>query len=636
MSTPTPPENHTIVVPTARPPVSFDRGAGVIARVVETLPLSPGVYRMLSFDGDVLYVGKARQLKRRVANYTNANGLPVRIRRMVAETASMEIITTHTEVEALLLEANLIKKLLPRYNVLLRDDKSFLNIFITGDHAYPQLTKHRGARNRKGDYFGPFASAGAVERTVQALQRIFLLRTCSDTIFSGRTRPCLQYQIKRCCAPCVGKVSETEYGDLIDSAKSVLLGRSRDIHEKLTQQMQAAAEILDYEAAAKFRDRIRALATILQRQDINTLDFADADVFALAQIGGQSCLQVFFFRNGSNYGNHAYYPAHDDQATPGEILASFIAQFYDERLPPPLLLLSDPVEEEGWLAEALSVKAERKVSIQVPKRGSKADVVKHAVTNAKDALERRLAEKATQRSLLDQVARIFALPAPPQRIEVYDNSHIQGTNAIGAMIVAGPDGFQKNAYRTWTIKGEDLTPGDDFGMMKEVLTRRFSRALKEDPDRQGGSWPDLVVIDGGAGQLGAAVAVMEAVGVADLPLVCIAKGQDRESGREDFYLPGKTPFKLPPQDPALYYIQRLRDEAHRFAIGTHRAKRQKAQIKSELDEVPGIGPNRRKALLHHFGSVRAITRAGLSDLEQVPGISKTVAKKIYDHFHGGS
>lgn len=622
--------------PVIRPPVSFERGAGVIARVVETLPLSPGVYRMLNFDGDVLYVGKARQLRRRVANYTSASGLPMRIRRMIAETASMEIITTHTEVEALLLEANLIKKLLPRYNVLLRDDKSFLNILVTGDHPYPQLTKHRGARTRKGEYFGPFASAGSVERTVQALQRTFQLRTCTDAMFASRTRPCLQYQIKRCCAPCVGKVSEAEYADLIESSRAVLAGRSRDIHDKLNLQMAAAAADLEYEAAAKFRDRLRALSTILARQDINTLDFGDADIFALAQVGGQSCLQVFFFRNGSNYGNRAYYPTHDDQIAPGEILASFIAQFYDERTPPPLLLLSDPVEEEAWLLEALSLKAGRKISLQVPKRGSKADVVKHAVTNAKDALERRLAESATQRKLLEGVAQIFALSAPPQRIEVYDNSHIQGTNAIGAMIVAGPEGFQKNAYRTWTIKNEELTPGDDFGMMREVLSRRFARALKENPERQGGSWPDLLVIDGGAGQLSAAVKVMEEAGVMDVPIVCIAKGHDRESGREDFYRPGLAPFKLPPQDPVLYYIQRLRDEAHRFAIGTHRAKRQKSQIKSELDEVVGIGPNRRRALLHHFGSVRAITRAGLSDLEQVPGISKTVAKKIYDHFHGGA
>jgi excinuclease ABC subunit C len=628
-------------------------GVAVIRGVVKTLPVNPGVYRMLNAKGDVLYVGKARQLKNRVSNYTNLTGLSNRIRRMVAETASMEIITTHTEVEALLLEINLIKTLMPRYNVLLRDDKSFPHIHLRSDHKVPQLSKHRGAQVEGGEYFGPFASAGAVNRTITALQRAFLLRSCSDSIFSSRTRPCLQYQIKRCSAPCVGKIGDEDYLQLVDQARAFLTGRSTEINKTLVAQMMAASDRLDFESAAQIRNRVRALAQISADQNINVEGLADADVVALHQEGGQSCVQVFFFRGGQNWGNRAYFPSHDRQLEAGEVLSGFIGQFYDGKPIPPLLLLSQDPAEAELLAEALSTASGHRVQLAVPQRGDKRKLVEHALVNAREALARRQAESSSQRKLLDGVGKLFELDAPPQRIEIYDNSHIQGTNAIGAMVVAGPEGLLKSAYRKFNIKGaapvvptapgpglaeapaayEGYAAGDDYAMMREVLERRFARALKEDPDHTLGQWPDLVLIDGGAGQLAVAEAVMAELGIDDVALASIAKGPDRNAGRERFFVPGKPPFSLEPRDPVLYFLQRLRDEAHRFAIGTHRARRQKAIGRSPLDEIAGIGPNRKKALLHHFGSGKAVARAGLSDLESVPGISGTVAKKIYDHFH---
>jgi excinuclease ABC subunit C len=620
-------------------------GVAVIRQTVKTLPASPGVYRMINAQGDVLYVGKARQLKNRVSSYTNLTGLSNRIRRMVAETASMEIITTHSEVEALLLEINLIKTLAPRYNVLLRDDKSFPHIHLRSDHAVPQLTKHRGARAEGGEYFGPFASAGAVNRTITALQRAFLLRSCSDSIFQNRTRPCLQFQIKRCSAPCVGRIGAADYLRLVDQARAFLTGRSTEISRTLAAEMMAASDRLDFETAAEIRNRIRALALISADQNINVEGLEDADVVALHHEGGQSCLQVFFFRGGQNWGNHAYFPSHDRALDPAEVLSGFLGQFYDGKPIPPLLLLSREPAETELLALALSTASGHRVQLAVPQRGDKHKLVEHALVNAREALGRRLAETSSQRRLLDGVGQLFDLDQPPQRIEVYDNSHIQGTHAIGAMIVAGPEGLLKSAYRKFNIKGaapsgaagldgaEGYSAGDDYAMMREVLERRFGRALKEDPDRTRGQWPDLVLIDGGAGQLAAAEAVVAELGIDDIPLAAIAKGPDRNAGRERFFVPGKAPFSLEPKDPVLYFLQRLRDEAHRFAIGTHRARRQKAMGRSPLDDIAGIGPNRKKALLHHFGSAKAVARAGLSDLEAVPGISGTVAKKIHDHFH---
>ncbi len=672
------------------------RGVAAIRAVVKTLPQRPGVYRMLDAKGDALYVGKARQLKSRVGNYLHLAELSNRLRRMVAETASMEVVVTHTEVEALLLESNLIKRLMPRYNVLLRDDKSFPYIELAGGHDFPQLLKHRGARSAESEYFGPFASAGAVNRTLIALQRAFLLRSCSDSIFASRTRPCLLYQIKRCSAPCVGRIDRAGYARLLDEARGFLAGRSQEVQAELAKRMQAASDALDFEAAALIRDRIRALTHVQGLQDINVQSIADADVIAAHQVGGQTCVQVFFFRGGQNWGNRAYFPSHDRQLPLAEVLASFIGQFYDNKPPPRLLLLSEPVAESALLEEALSVRAGRKVELLVPQRGEKARLVRHALDNAREALGRRLAESASQQRLLEGVAAAFGLEAPPRRIEVYDNSHIQGTNAVGAMIVAGPEGFIKNAYRKFNIRGGSipsqtlqtlstpgrgqgegeapvapslppprpspaggrgrfaeglqaegehqrerearagdtpLAPGDDYGMMREVLTRRFARALKEDPERAEGSWPDLVLIDGGAGQLSAALDIMTELGIDDVAVVAIAKGPDRNAGRERFFLPGKPPFSLEPRDPVLYFLQRLRDEAHRFAIGTHRAKRAKALGRSPLDEVPGIGARRKKALLHHFGSAKVVARAGLAELERVEGISKRVAKKVYEHFH---
>jgi len=608
------------------------RGVETIRGYLRTLPGSPGVYRMMNADGDVLYVGKARNLKKRVANYTLPAKQPVRIQRMISETESMEFITTHTEVEALLLESNLIKKLLPRYNVLLRDDKAFPHIMITRDHEYPALTKHRGARDKKADYFGPFASAGSVNRTITALQRAFLLRNCSDTVFASRTRPCLQHQIKRCTAPCVGRVSAEEYRGQVAEAAAFLAGKSHEIQQRLADAMLAASDELDFEAAARFRDRIRALTAIQAHQDINVEGVDDADVIAAHQEGGTTCIQVFFFRGGRNYGNRAYFPSHDKNQETAEVLGAFIAQFYENKAAPGLVLVSEEVPEAELLAEALSVRAGHKVEIAVPKRGDKRRPIDHALTNAREALGRRLAESGSQAKLLRGVAELFGLEAPPDRIEVYDNSHIQGTNAVGGMIVAGPDGLVKNAYRKFNIR----TPGaggDDYASMREVLTRRFERALKEDPERTGDSWPGLLLIDGGEGQLKVAMEVLAELGLEDIPLVAIAKGPDRDAGRERFFMPNRPPFGLDPRDPVLYFLQRLRDEAHRFAIGTHRARREKALGASPLDEIGGIGPRRKKALLLHFGSARAISRAGLADLQAVEGISAAVAKIIYDHFH---
>ena len=608
------------------------RGVEVIRRYLRTLPQAPGVYRMLGETGAVLYVGKAKSLKKRVANYTQPARNPLRIQRMIAETATMEFVITNSEVEALLLEGNLIKRLMPRYNVLLRDDKSFPHILIGAGHPYPQLTKHRGARGQAGDYFGPFASAGAVNRTVAALQRGFMLRTCTDSVFASRSRPCLQYQIKRCTAPCVGRVTAAEYAAQVEQARAFLSGRSRDIQAGYAETMLAASEALDFETAAQYRDRIRALTAIQAHQDINFQDLDDADVVAAHQEGGQTCVQAFFFRGGCNYGNHAYFPSHERGLAIEEVLASFLVQFYENKPAPPLLLLSHEPPERALIAEALTLHTGRKVELAVPARGEKRRAVEHAITNAREALGRRQAERSSTATLLAGVAELFDLGEPPARIEVYDNSHIQGTNCIGAMIVAGPEGFAKNAYRKFTIRNDDVM-GNDYGMMREVLSRRFARALKEDPERQLGAWPQLVLIDGGQGQLNVALAVLEELGIGEIAVVAIAKGPDRDAGRERFFMAGREPASLEPRSPVLYYLQRLRDEAHRFAIGTHRDRRTKAQTRSEIDQIPGIGPARKKALLLHFGSAKAVARAGLTDLEAVSGIDKAVARKIHEFFH---
>ena len=610
------------------------QGVQVIEAALTTMPGSPGVYRMLDAKGEALYVGKARNLKKRVTSYTQLVRLPERLRRMVALTVAMEIVTTHTEVEALLLEANLIKRLKPRYNILLRDDKSFPWLMLTGDHPYPQLAKHRGAQARKGDYFGPFASAWAVNQSVQTLQRVFLLRTCADTVFSNRTRPCLLYQIKRCSAPCTGLIGEADYAVLAEQAKAFLAGKSGTLQKELAGAMQAASDRLDFEQAAAIRDRIKGL-TVMQGSDvINPASLAEADIIAVHQEAGQACVQVFFIRGGRNNGNRSFYPANTSGDEPGTVLAAFIAQFYDDKPPPPQILLNHEPDEAALLAEALSLKAERRVQLLVPQRGEKYDVVQHAATNAREALERKLAEAAGQGKLLAAVAEVFALPETPRRIETYDNSHIMGTNAYGVMVVAGPDGFLKSAYRKFAIKSA-IAPGDDFGMMREVLLRRFGRTLAEDPGRESEAWPDLVLIDGGAGQLSAARAVMAELGLGDILLVGIAKGVDRNAGREWFHMDGRAPFQLPPRDPVLYFLQRLRDEAHRFAITTHRAGRSRKLVTSELDEVPGIGAARKKALLAHFGAAREVKAAGLRDLEAVQGINRATARAVYAFFHPG-
>lgn len=631
----------------------------MIAAQVKTLPNAPGVYRMLDAAGEALYVGKAKSLKRRVTSYTQTGKHPSRLLRMIAETRTMEVVVTQSEVEALLLEANLIKRLRPRYNVLLRDDKTFPHILLTGDHAFAQITKHRGAARRQGRYFGPFASAGAVNRTITAIQRAFLLRNCSDTVFASRSRPCLQYQIKRCTAPCVGLVSEDAYREQMDQATAFLEGRSQAIQQQFADRMMAAADGLEFETAARYRDRIRALAAVSAHQDINLAGLSEADVFAAHHDGGQIAIQVYFIRGGRNYGTRAYFPSHDKDQTVAEVLAAFLGQFYDDKPPPPQVLVSQLVPEQELIAEALTVTADRRVTVLAPQRGDKRRLVEHALTNAREALARRLAESASQSRLLDGVARVFGLDAPPERIEVYDNSHTGGTNALGGMIVAGPDGFRKTAYRKFNIKGDTLkgppaaheaaqtaaphgrkgagargAGGDDYAMMREVLSRRFTRALKEDPDHDQGQWPDLVLIDGGLGQLNTALAVLDELGVTDdVPIAAIAKGPDRNAGRERFFLPGREPFSLEPKDPVLYYLQRLRDEAHRFAIGSHRARRSKAIATNPVDEIPGIGPKRKKALMLHFGSARSIARASVTDLARVDGISQTVAQAIYDHFH---
>ena len=703
--------------------VSIAGGVAVLRAALRNVPGGPGVYRMLDRRGDALYVGKARNLKSRIQNYTHPAGLSNRLRRMVAETATLEIVVTATEAEALLLECNLIKRLMPRYNVLLRDDKSFPFIHLTAGHDFPQLTKYRGARDKVGAYFGPFASAGAVNRTLITLQKAFLLRSCSDSVFSNRTRPCLLYQIKRCSAPCVGRIEPEPYAALLDQAKGFLAGRSGDVQQRLAGEMERASAALDFEAAALIRDRIRALSLVQGHQDIHVGGIVDADIIAAYQAGGQTCVQVFFFRGGQNWGNRAYFPRHDRHLAVEEVLTAFVGQFYDNKPKPPMVLLSHPLIEQELVEEALSLGGGR-VQLAVPQRGDKKRLVDRVVLTAREALGRRLAESASQRQLLDGVAKAFGLEGPLNRIEVYDNSHIQGSNPVGAMIVAGPDGLMKNAYRKFNIRsldaadphpasaaasatlsrnagegledaaalplariagegaggrsptagegdsnaqpgragGDDYAPtptlprergresdarrrtgggfkepapagGDDYAMMREVFRRRFYRALKEDPERERGMWPDLVLIDGGQGQLTQAQAIFAELGIGDVAVVAIAKGPDRNAGRERFFLPGRPAFSLEPRDPVLYFLQRLRDEAHRFAIGAHRVRREKAIRGSPLDEIAGIGARRKQALLHHFGSARSVARAGIAEIERVAGISKAVAKKVYDHFH---
>ncbi|AAV96860.1 excinuclease ABC subunit UvrC [Ruegeria pomeroyi] len=607
-------------------------GYACIQDYLRNLSGAPGVYRMLDAQARVLYVGKARNLKARVSNYARPGHSP-RIERMIRETASMMFLTTRTETEALLLEQNLIKQLKPKYNVLLRDDKSFPNILVAKDHSFAQIKKHRGAKKEKGTYFGPFASAGAVNRTLNQLQKAFLLRNCTDAVFESRTRPCLLYQIKRCSAPCVGLISDQDYAAAVKDAERFLSGRSTRVQEELAEQMMAASEAMEFERAAALRDRIRALTTVQGTQGINPRGVAEADVVALHLENGQACVQVFFIRANQNWGNRDFYPRVGEDVSAAEVMEAFLGQFYDNKEPPRQLILSDAIENADLMTEALSEKAGRKVELLVPQRGEKAELVSGALRNARESLARRMSESATQTKLLGGLAEAFDLDGPPQRIEVYDNSHIQGTNAVGGMIVAGPEGFLKNQYRKFNIRGDDLTPGDDFGMMKEVLTRRFTRLLKEDPDRDKGLWPDLLLIDGGAGQVSAVHEIMMAHGVQDIPMVGVAKGIDRDHGKEEFHRTGQRPFALKRNDPVLYFIQRLRDEAHRFAIGTHRAKRAKAVSATPLDDIPGVGAARKRALLAHFGSAKAVSRADLADLTAVEGVSAGLAQKIYDFFH---
>ncbi|MEL7213597.1 MAG: excinuclease ABC subunit UvrC [Pseudomonadota bacterium] len=609
------------------------KGHECIQAYLKTLDGSPGVYRMLDEQARVLYVGKARNLKARVSNYARPSGHSGRIARMIRETASMMFLTTKTETEALLLEQNLIKQLKPRYNVLLRDDKSFPNILMTKDHPFPEIKKHRGKKSQKGSYYGPFASAGAVNRTLNQLQKVFLLRNCSDSVFESRTRPCLLYQIKRCSGPCVGHISEEDYAESVRDAERFLSGKSTGVQERLAKQMADASEAMEFERAAALRDRIRAMTQVQTAQGINPRGVTEADVIALHMEGGQACVQVFFIRANQNWGNRDYYPRVGNEVDESEVMEAFVGQFYGDKQPPKLVLLSHPVENEDLVAEALCQKAERKVEIAVPLRGEKAELVSGAARNARESLARKMSETATQGKLLKGLAEAFDLDAPPQRIEVYDNSHIQGTNAVGGMIVAGPEGFVKSQYRKFNIKGDEITPGDDFGMMKEVLTRRFKRLLKEDPDRKGDTWPDLLLIDGGAGQVSAVREIMTEMGVNDIAMVGVAKGIDRDAGKEEFYRTGQRPFALKHNDPVLYFVQRLRDEAHRFAIGTHRAKRAKAIGATPLDDVPGVGATRKRALLAHFGSAKAVGRANLADLKAVDGISDAMAETIYDYFH---
>ncbi len=607
-------------------------GYDCIRAYLRTLDASPGVYRMLDAQARVLYVGKARNLKARVSNYARP-GHSGRIERMIRETASMMFLTTRTETEALLLEQNLIKQLKPRYNVLLRDDKSFPNILVTKDHPFAQIKKHRGAKSEKGDYYGPFASAGAVNRTLNQLQKAFLLRNCSDSMFASRTRPCLLYQIKRCSGPCVGLISEADYAASVSDAAKFLSGKSTAIQEELAAKMAEAAEALEFERAGALRDRIRALTSVQTAQGINPRGVAGADVIALHMENGQACVQVFFIRANQNWGNHDYYPRLAEDVDAAEVMQAFVGQFYSDREPPRLVLLSHGVDDPDLVAEALAGKAGHRVEVAVPQRGEKAELVEGALRNARESLARRMAETAAQGRLMRGLAEAFDLDTVPRRIEVYDNSHIMGTDAVGAMIVAGPDGFEKGQYRKFNIKGTEITPGDDFGMMKEVLTRRFQRLLKEDPDRETAAWPDLVLIDGGAGQVSAVAGIMAELGVEDVPMIGVAKGVDRDAGKEEFHRTGKRPMALRHNDPVLYFVQRLRDEAHRFAIGTHRAKRAKAVGATPLDEIPGVGAARKRALLAHFGSAKAVSRANLADLRAVEGISDSMAEAIYGFFH---
>ena len=637
-------------------------GRAVIASHAKLAPSSPGVYRMIDAKGDVLYVGKAKNIRKRIIAYGRPTGYDPRIERMIAATAALEFVSTATETEALLLEANLIKRLRPRFNVLLRDDKSFPHILITADHWAPQILKHRGARTREGNYYGPFASVWAVNRTITALQRAFLLRSCSDGFFESRTRPCLLYQIKRCSGPCTRKIDFVEYGELVREANAFLSGKSQAVKDELAAEMEKASAALDFERAAIYRDRLAALSAVQSHQGINPHGVEEADVFALHQAGGFSCVEVFFFRTGQNWGNRADFPKADRSLSAGEVLGAFLAQFYDDKPSPRAIFISHEIEERALLAEALSIKSGHKIEVSVPQRGEKKDLVDHALANAREALARKLAESSSQRRLLELLAEVFVLARPPRRIEVFDNSHIQGSNAVGAMIVAGAEGFEKNQYRKFNIRAADLAPGDDFGMMREVLSRRFKRLMNEAPRAIPGTpptsaqvlamapadagapidigdgdndspWPDLVIIDGGRGQLTAAQETLAALGIIDVPLVAVAKGPDRDAGMETFFLPGREPFKLKPRDPALYFVERLRDEAHRFAVGSHRVRRRRDIREAGLQEIPGIGPTRKRALLHHFGTLKAIERAALADLAKVPGISAETARKIYDFFH---
>jgi excinuclease ABC subunit C len=611
----------------------LDQGVKAIREVVRTLPVRPGVYRMTDAKGDVLYVGKARSLRNRVTNYTQVARLTKRLQRMVSQTRGLQIVTTNNEAEALLLEAQLIKRHRPPYNVLLRDDKSFPFILLREDHDFPRVQLHRGARRHKGQYYGPFASAGSVRTTLTALQKLFLLRSCTDSFFANRSRPCLLHQIKRCSAPCVGRIDEAGYGELIGDAKDFLAGKSTKVQQKLGRLMQEASDAFDFELAAVYRDRLRALTYIQGSQAVNAERVGDADIFALACKGGAMCIQAFFIRGGQNWGARSFFPAHTNDVPEDEVLSSFLFQFYEEVPPPRLVLLDRVVPETELLEEAFADRAGRKVQLKQPQRGEQARLIKQARRNAEEALDRRLAETSSQARNLRALADLFELPEPPGRIEVYDNSHVQGTNAVGAMIVAGPEGFRKNAYRKFNIRSTDIAPGDDFAMMREVLGRRFARLEKEDPDRSRGDWPDLILIDGGKGQLSAVLETVECAGIHDIPIVGVSKGPDRNAGRETFHLPSGRDFQLPPNDPTLFYLQRLRDEAHRFAIGAHRQKRAKAIGSSPLDDVPGIGPNRKRALLMHFGTARAVRNAALEDLAKVPGISRATAQGLYDYFH---
>ncbi len=635
---------------------SLAAGRAAILAHIKLAPPRPGVYRMIDARGDVLYVGKAKNIRKRIAAYARPTGLDTRIERMVATTRRVEFVVTRTDTEALLLEANLIKRLRPRFNVTLRDDKSFPYILITSDHWAPQILKHRGARTRPGQYYGPFASVWAVNRTINALQRAFLLRSCSDPFFESRTRPCLLYQIKRCSAPCTKEIDFKDYSVLVGEANAFLSGRSKTVKDELAQEMEKASASLDFERAAVYRDRLAALSAIQSHQGVNPRGVEEADVFAVHQQGGFSCVEVFFFRTGQNWGNRAYFPKADRSLSPEAVLSAFLAQFYDDKPPPRLILISHEIDDRALLAEALRTKTGHKIEILVPQRGEKKDLVEHALANAREALGRKLAETISQQKLLQQLAETFGLPRVPRRIEVYDNSHIQGANAVGAMIVAGVEGFQKSQYRKFNIRSTELAPGDDFAMMREVLTRRFKRLLSEAPRSQGGElmphsqdlgsapeadepaespWPDLVLIDGGQGQLTAARDVLAGLGV-EVPLAAIAKGPDRDAGRETFFVPGRDSFKLPPRDPVLYFVERLRDEAHRFAVGSHRVRRNRDMRESGLQEIVGIGPTRKRALLHHFGTLKAIERASVTDLMQVDGISAETARRIYAFFHEGA